>query len=310
MLTVSNQHSIRYLYLCHQFLVMYLLFYISVPSHAQTEHYIALRTEAGFASLLDNISATSFSTGGTVGVGADWMLRHRSLLFSAGLILNGSYTSCSVSSSVSDLPALDTEGDGFTYHVELSGRHDDAFRLEAGIPLLLGMQAGKFYFMVGPQIQLAILASGTTDAILNTRGDYERASEPLVNMPNHGFYADWPTKTRGQHLTFLPNLAVRAEIGGEITPVTTEKGFDVQRPRYRYYLSAVALYGLLNRHPERSEGAVFSIGNDEGIKTNINHIYKSDAALGARLNDLVVGLRFTILFPLPEKKHCVICNDY
>ncbi|MBQ9705583.1 MAG: hypothetical protein IJV55_05280 [Paludibacteraceae bacterium] len=289
--------------------MLLLAVFVSLYTHAQQAHYVALRTEAAFASLTDNVPSTAFASGVGVGIGADWMFRHKQFLFSAGIMLSPSFTFTPVADAREDLPAMDTEGEQFLYHVELSRRRDAVYRLEASVPLMVGAQFGKFYFMAGPQLSLPLLSVGTVDALLNTSGIYERAAQPFEGMDNHAFLQDYESRTVNQSVPLLPGISARIEIGGEITPVTRETGYDVLHPRHRCYLAFFATYGFLNRHTNVSKGAVFSQENQQGIQMKINHIYTSDAALGCRLTDLTVGLRFTVLFPLPQKKECVICNE-
>ena len=81
----------------------------------------------------------------------------------------------------------DTEGDIFNMHVHVDKSRDLAHMVNLNIPLLVGGEWGRFYFLVGPKVSLNLYGSTSSVAQITTYGEYDRYYDDFYDMPNHQF---------------------------------------------------------------------------------------------------------------------------
>jgi hypothetical protein len=134
------------------------------------------------------------------------------------------------------------------------------------------------------------------------------------------YFTDLPIEG-GIKTTFNLDIAASLEIGGRLGLVTDGMaGFDVPKRKVEFRLAGFVDYGLLDIHFKRDAGALITPSTysiDATRKTNpmvdpeylqMNDIM-STANFADKVNSLLVGLKFTVLFQLPEDGKCVICQD-
>ena len=114
------------------------------------------------------------------------------------------------------------------------------------------------------------------------------------------------------------------EIGGRLGAVNDAVGYDVPKRKIEYRLAAFVDYGLLDIHTNRTlDGLVMPSGYNVGETAPVynttsmidnlemNDIMSTPTGLPSRqsVNNLMLGIKFTVLFQLPEPGQCVICRD-
>ena len=214
----------------------------------------------------------------------------------------------------------DLDGMTFDYMYEVMNRKDQYNDLAVQIPLMIGVQHKKFYMMAGVKAGMHVLTKAHTTATINTYGRYSEFAE-FRNMPEYQFFNDYALKgTSNAKLNF--SLDLSAEIGGRLGLVTDAVGFDVPKRKIEYRLAGFFDYGLLDIHTAPQPGtlvqdfttpSVYNAIEAYNKKTMVNDLKVNDimstTGFASKVNNLVVGLKFTILFQLPEKLPCTICRD-
>lgn len=216
---------------------------------------------------------------------------------------------------------LDLQGDVFDYVYEIQNRHDSYTNIGVQVPILIGVQHNKFYMLAGVKVNANLIKTATTTATLNTYGRYKEIPD-LRNMEDYQFFSNYPLS--GKASANLSNLSLDAclEIGGRFGGVFTNAvGFDVPKRKIEYRLAGFVEYGIGDIHSARSlEGFVapqtyngddtYPVYNSTSMIDNLQvNDVMSTANFAAKVTNLVVGLKFTVLFPLPEEAKCVLCRD-
>ena len=273
---------------------------------AQTKHYVYIAAAGETAFLLDNNNLAKPKLGGGGNFGFGYELKHNRLLFHAGA--EGEYVRyrSGVTDIETDYEGLDTQGLPFIWQHNFHNRIDQADVLNVNIPLQLGGFFNGVYFLVGPKLSLNLLGSSQGVAKVDAAGKYEGLLGPFQNMPNHSFYEDRSLAAPKHDVSFNFGVRIAAEVG------YTFPHTDNQPRWLQYRLGAYAEYGLLNIHKNNILGELVGYRNvDEypGVDFDLVYVYSSTESRDIRLNDLTVRVRFTLLFRMPSKKICVICND-
>ena len=111
------------------------------------------------------------------------------------------------------------------------------------------------------------------------------------------------------------------EVGGRLGTINYAVGYDVPKRKVECRLAGFLDYGLRDIHNHQTlKGFTTPDGyNIEGTYPvykntsmvdylTVNDIMSTDG-FAASVKNLMVGLKFTVLFQLPEPGQCVICRD-
>ena len=323
----------------HQtYLLLLLAVLFSGTVRAEVNNYIGAYGFVGEWSLCPSQSDYRPSAG--VGGGAGFLYELQAgqtysptrFLFDVGVGAWGGMTSYSMgtNSRVELLDQRDLQGDAFDYIYEVQNRHDQYKSLAVQIPLMIGVQHRKFYMLAGAKVNTHLLTRAYTTADITTYGRYTSIPE-LRNMSDYQFFDKVPMS--GSTKTSLKlDLDLSLEIGGRLGYVTDAVGYDVPKRTMEMRLAAFVDYGLTDVH---------SAGNNPGFTapqtydcnpSSPTYVYKSTSMIdnlqvndimstsktnqqgevvpfAKSVNNLMVGLKFTILFQLPKEGKCVICHD-
>ena len=230
-----------------------------------------------------------------------------------------------------NLPDIyDLQGDKFDYMYEVRNRHDQYKSFAIQVPILMGFHYHRFYMLAGVKINSHIFTKAYTVGDITTYGRYEDIPE-LRNMSDYQFFDN--AKLNGSARTSL-KLDVNAclELGGRLGLVTEASGYDVPKRKIEYRFAGFIDYGLTDVHSSESKLAFTTTKTYDTNPSSPDYVYqttsmidnllvndimstsKTDAAgnvqpFAKSVTNLMVGVKFTILFQLPEEKKCVICND-
>lgn len=288
---------------------------------AQVSHYLGWWVHGGEYSYLTTCDKTSdfalsSSLGGGGGLGFLYELRAGNhFLLDVGVGGNTGWTRFKVPDAKYTLHnMIDSEGEVFDYVYDVRTRKDAYWNTSLQVPLLVGGQWGKFYFLAGAKFDMVLLSQTTVKASISTIGDYPRYIDPLHNIPSQGFVEAMPWQQKGTAV-FLPTVLASAEIGMRLGPVYKETGYDVPKQKIQYRLAVFADYGVLDAHKAGSSPllhvpATYNVENPtQGVVATDVMTSAEMQALHGQFRPFMVGVKFTMLFRLPEKKACVICKE-
>ena len=320
--------------------VLILALLLSGGVKAEVRNYIGAYANLGEWTLLPQESKYSASFGVAGGLGCQYELqagrkyRPTRFLFDVGVGLQAGLTSFMQSSNVNAVLENQTDLDGwsFDYVYEMSDRRDQYTNYAVQVPLMIGVQYRKFYMLAGAKLNANIYTQSHSKANLTTYGRYKEVDD-LRNMPEYQFFNDRKV-TGGVKTGLKMDVDVCLEIGGRFGYYTEDVGYDVPKRRVEMRLAGYIDYGLLDIHYRRdqlalgminpenkdqilpleymryNQGATYPVYNTTSMVDNLvmNDIM-STSGFAKAVNSMVVGLKFTILFQLPELGQCVICRD-
>lgn len=270
-------------------------------------HYIGVNGMLGGSLWMNNVSQVKAGFGVSPEVGVNYRIYRNHFLFDLGLDAQYSYNPSTIPSAKMQLAMLDTEGDPFTLNAALSECVDKSHTLNAMIPIAIGAEYKRFFFLAGVKVGLNLLGWAKSEALLETKGQYDKYFEQLENLPNHELYAGREISSSTYALRLNPSVMAHFEIGARVDRMSDRLAF-IDHP-YRMYVSLYADYGLLNIH--KNKQADTSIGyreTDSGVQFYTTPAMVSELMMSSKVNPITIGLKFTTCFFLPTKKICIHCD--
>ena len=299
------------------------------PAQAKVDHYVGGYAQIGEWSLLPSKSDYAGSIGVAGGVGFQYELqagkkyRPTRFLMDLGVGATGGMTAYMQSSSKVEklLNQEDLEHDRFDYVYDIQDRKDRYTNIAVHVPIMFGIQYKRFYALAGMKVYANIYTKSHSNANLTTYGDYVEF-DLHRNMPEYQFFEDKKVST-GMKTSLNLDLDLSFEIGGRLGNVLYDVGYDVPKSKIEYRLAAFMDYGLLDIHSKGTKSALKLPERYDINPESQNYIYwtttmidnlemndvMSTNGFASAVKNLVVGIKFTILFQLPEQGQCVICRD-
>ena len=267
---------------------MYILFFCVCAQYLSADNYLTLSLGAGVPWYLDKVSWTkpSLGTGEQVGIG--YMYQRQHFLLQTGIELGHRMTSLRVSSLPrQEYPMFDTEGEYFIYDGDITRCIHRLHTIDVRVPLLLGGEWNRFYFLVGIKGGYELYASTHQTATLVTQGDYDRFYDPLTEMPQHGFstYA-----VRGREKT---SRNVRCDIYGEFG---ISFSLQTHNPflRKKCHVAAFVEVGTIGRRTG-TESSLVETDLSRYMSLTLHHVYNTSSVKNRSAHDVMAGVRFTWL---------------
>ena len=307
-------------------------------ANAKVNNYIGGYANVGEWSMLPSGSNYTGSLGIAGGVGFLYEMRAGEtysptrFLLDVGVGAWGGMTSFMQSRDGMDtlFNQQDLQKQSFDYVYDLKGRQDRYNNVAVQVPLMIGVQHRRFYMLVGAKVNASVWTKTQTVAMLNTYGDYTRYGYGIFrNMPEYQFFENKPIQG-GVKTSLNLDVDLSFEIGGRLGPVYDAVGYDVPKRKIEYRLAAFVDYGLLDIHTNRTlDGLVMPSGYNVGetapvynttsmidnlqvndiMSTETTNLDGTKQPFAKSVNSLMVGIKFTVLFQLPEPGQCVICRD-
>lgn len=288
---------------------------------ATVKHLLGLYMEGGEWSLLPYDSKLNSSMGAAGAIGFAYDLQVGHFIMNTGVGVNYGATYFGIDDWNTTLAdQIDTEGDTFDYIYKLHARQDAYSNLAVQIPLLFGGQYKRFYALAGVKFTYNAMTRTSTVADLTTVGRYYGIDasgkktamfDDFTNMPEYQFYDNYSLQQKGKS-KFNVDLDVSFEIGARLGFLTDATGYDVPKSRTQYRLALFADYGLFDLHNAADNALITTptTYNASDMLTGIqtNDILSTTKAAGA-VRSLFIGVKFTILFELPQSGTCLICRD-
>ncbi len=285
------------------------------------KHLLGLYVEGGEWSLLPYDSKLNSSMGAAGALGFAYDLQAGHFILNTGVGVNYGATYFGIDDWNTTLAdQTDKEGDTFDYIYKLHARQDAYSNLAVQVPLLLGGQYKRFYALAGVKFTYNAMTRTSTVADLNTVGRYYGIDasgkktamfDDFTNMPEYQFYENYSLKQKAKS-SFNVDLDVSVEIGARLGFMTDDTGYDVPKSRTQYRLALFADYGLLDLHTAGDKALITtpSTYNADDMLSGIqtNDILSTTKAAGS-VKNLFIGVKFTILFELPQSGTCLMCRD-
>lgn len=279
--------------------------------------YFNLGLRLGYAAMMDKLNGTYMGAGtlnqsnalqqlkGGPGAGLDitYNLEYGHFLFETGLDFR--YLN---STSAYGFQAIrnDLTYPGTTYSYWFDNVREMRNMLEFGIPVMLGAQFNRFYFLVGAKVHYGLpmgySQKGLYDIVVN---------DPSLLEP-YGMGIHELNGQTNQPMQFKqPDLSVAAEIGIDLdewlqaqpdkkkAKVKPGQRLPFGREHIHYRVGLFAEYGVLNTNNTPAANPVEFAADQVAVqKTNTLLALNGDT----KLNNLFVGAKFAIQFEVPGKK--------
>ena len=279
--------------------------------------YFNLGIRAGYAAMMDKINGSYMGAGtinqsnalqqlkGGVGAGLDvtYNLEYGHFLFETGLdfrFLN--------SASTYGFTAIRMDNTyGATYSYLFDNLRETRNMFEIGLPLMLGAQFNRFYFLVGAKVHYGLPLG------YSQKGQYDiTVNDPAMIEPyGMGIY-DLNGQTKQKIQFKQPDVSVAAEVGIDLdewlqkdpdpkkkVKVKPGERQPFGRQHVHYRASLFAEYGVLNTNATPAANPV-EFATDAVEVQNSNTLLAMNG--DTKLNNLFVGAKFTIQFEVPGRQ--------
>lgn len=173
-----------------------------------------------------------------------------------------------------------------------------------GLPIMFGAQFSRYYFMVGAKVGYGLFGTFSQKG----RYDITVEDEELLEPYGLGIY-DVPAASDHKLQFKQPSVSVCAEVGLDLDEwlqaqpakkkkrVKAGERLPFGKEYIHYKVSAFAEYGVLNTNsPSGKLPLAFAQGNAQATDA-----HSMLALSGTKLNNLFVGLKFTVQFEIPGK---------
>lgn len=279
------------------------------------EHRLGLYGKVGYAAMFDNLSDAKTIGGYGLGIGFGYELRRRHLLFDTGL----EFDWLNSTSKIGDFRLsrqMTAPYPTMTYNYVFSDYREARNMGQLAIPLMLGGQWNKFYFLAGVNLGYGLAGNYRSKANLTISADDSEFVDPLTGMPNH-MLDDRRLSEKGS-LKWNFNTAVAAEFGIDLDEWLAYKpksrfrrGNRNRKKSFKeclhYRASIFAEYGVLNvNNYSKNEIASAALINFPDESTEAKVAGSSLGLNNAAAHPFFVGAKFTIQYevqpPVKKKK--------
>ena len=139
------------------------------PLTPETYHFVSLHADAGYSALLHSIAGHAPSAVMNTNLGIDYRLYHNNFLFSIGAEGMYELNANRMEDHDEAIPMIDTEGDFFNMHLHVDKSKDISHMVNINIPLLMGGEWGRFYFLIGPKFSINVYGATSSSSSPGTR---------------------------------------------------------------------------------------------------------------------------------------------
>lgn len=244
-------------------------------------------------------------------IGFDYEYEWEHLLLNTGIGFRWQQSETRVSDQHTSLPLVDIQGYKMDFHYQMRLRSDLSRLGYMQIPLMVGAMYDHLYFMGGVKLNVAMVGITAQSTRITTYSEYDRYSAPIINTDQHGNQTDVLVDDRNLRLSIRPDLALSAEIGlnfGTYNPAETGYG-AFRRPDTRFRLGLFVDYGLIGLKPSATN-VLYSLPDNfyDLRRMELPHVYSTTMAQDARLTNLYVGVKLTVLWGVNRSFYCATCE--
>lgn len=278
-------------------------------------HKLGFYLEAGEWSMLPREADFKASLGGGGAIGFNYEMQRRHFLLDLGFGAMVGQTTFKVGSLMDQHyynAANAIMNTPFTFVYEMKDGKHAYTQANAQVPVLLGAAFNRFYFLAGAKLNFNIWNQCRVFGPIDTYGVYEHW-DSFHNMPMYQFYDGHPFSATTS-TSFNLDIDASVELGFRLGDISNESGWDIKKNRSNceYRLALFADYGILDYHKADNRSPMSAPHvynkNDMFSTLTVADILSTTNAASA-VNNLMIGVKFTMLFALPEPKVCVICKE-
>lgn len=311
--------------------IIVLALLLSAHVSAKVDSYLGAYGYAGQWSLIPTQSESPGSMGIGGGLGFMYELQagpaysQTQFLFNVGAGALGGWTRFTQAKTLTLTleNQRDLQGDLFDYVYEIKNRHDKYSNIGVQVPLMVGVQHKYFYLLVGAKVDASLWAQAATDANVITYGKYaEFGDTRKTPMPEYQFFDGRMISSEPQKTKLNLNVDLSLEVGGRLGIVNEAVGYDVPNRNIEYRLAAFVDYGLFDMHVSGTREALTTPMVYDTDENSANYVYEGTSMVdriqtndimathnfAKAVNNLMVGVKFTVLFQLPKAGKCVTCS--
>ena len=312
------------------FLLLALLVSGSVSAKTEVDTYVGAYAQFGEWSLLLSNSQNMGSMGVGGGVGAQFELQLGPAYSPTRFLLDvatgatGGWTAFRWTPTQTATLAKqhDLNGELFDYEYDINDRSDNYSNIALHVPLMVGVQHKQFYMLAGAKLGFNLWTRTSATANATTYGVYESiGSTKGTPMPEYQFF-DKKKISTSQASKLNMDVNVCLEIGARLGYFTNDVGYDVPKQRIEYRLAAFVDYGLFDIHVAGHNPAITMPSTYDTNPASKNYVYNgtsmtdnvqlndllSTEGFASAVHNLMIGVKFTVLFQLPKARECVACS--
>ena len=290
-------------------------------------HSLGVWGYAGYSSLFQNIKNDELSGksvggfGGGVGLG--YQMQYKHLLLNAGIEYEH-YNSLTRLISVSGepftraFPMLPYPSMEYIYHFDDIRDKSSAGFLQ--IPILLGGEWGRWYFLAGPKLGFGVYGRSASQSYVTTNIVDHELIVPLENMMNHALVENEFYQGNQTKMKYGFDLSLAAEFGiylDEWIHSKSERGKKNEQKsfwdNFRYRIGVFADCGVLSVHNAQNMVAgrdlpVVYNNAAQPLDLSMAPVFTMDYNNGKALkvNPFMVGVKLAIFYELPRKQKKIL----
>ena len=290
-------------------------------------HSLGVWGYAGYSSLFQNIKNDELygkSVGGFGGgVGLGYQMQYKHLLLNTGIEYEH-YNSLTKLISVSGNPFVRSFSmlpyPSMEYFYYFSDIRDNSSAGFLQVPVLLGGEWGRWYFLAGPKFGFGLYGKSSSQSYVTTNIVDRELIVPLESMMNHAlventFYEGSPTRMK-----YGFDLSLSAEFGIYLDEWIHSKQMLGKKKEkksfwdnFRYRIGVFADYGLLsvqnsnNMVSGRDLPVVYN-NPTQPLDLSMAPVFTMDYDNGKamKVNPFLVGVKLAIFYELPRKQKKIL----
>jgi len=267
----------------------------------EKHHFIGFWAEAGYAGWLTSMDGAKLFSGAAPSFGVGYRLFSNNFILQTGvegqyIWMKGSIPEIRRQELMND---NDIPNEQFLMSIHMYNYTDVNMMVNVHVPLLVGYENGRFYALGGIKAGMNVLAKAVSSATMTTTADYEPYIGMMEDLPNHGI-GTAPVTSGEQNFRMGLNLTMHLEAGARLDKFKRYKAFHIRNHPYRVYLGAYLEYGMANVHTAVANGPMAGLDLTHGVQANLVPMMLCNEMKNGTVNPLAVGVKFTMLFELPQ----------
>lgn len=279
---------------------------------SESRHYLTTELGVGYSALLNQsaLGKSSGLAGGKLQVGYEW--NYRRLLVHTGIEFASVNDRTKVNPFQLQIPYTVglPAGEAMNEHFDFQSWTETQLMGQVNIPVQVGgIFADRYYFLAGARIGLPVLHSRKAKATVQTWLTDPTLIGELNEVPVHDAFTS-DESASGKWAAATINAQLSAEVGVVLNsffekPAAKGKtkgkssSADKDKKPVLYRVGLFADYGITSLVPGAKTGAPALADVAEPRQIALNDYF---AASGSKVNSLLVGAKFAILFQLNEPK--------
>lgn len=274
-------------------LITVLIIIKCVPSTIQAQHYVGAVVDGETAwhlyrednATLNHNSLAQPQIGAAFSLGGVYQFQYDKFLLQTGLMASEIWVRHRIDTLLIEEKLQDSEGYDFIYRGQVYDRVDYALLSEVGIPLMLGVQMNSVYLLMGAKCALTVYGLSFQKALLTTTSDSEPKQIEAKDV-----------------LIMRPDIRLCMELGW--TYALTKQNVKSNAPKLQ--IGAYLEYGVANPLKNSSMQEVeplVSANYTPHMEVDMNPVALALPREFSALNNLRVGIRVAVLFPVAKGKN-------